>query len=308
MAETTSRGLMAARPSRNESFFSTSCVPTLVKVFTIAGIDVRLALFVNRVLMSLQDLQTLLAYSTSTSASSRFRALFRNHGLNLDAFVTRIAVGVHGSWFINEEGLKHLCQIIETNRVDPLRGWIAENGPQLALGEMNATEASSVPEAGQANDAPTVSKPIGAAEWPVRTKLAQARNETPDVAAVSSSMHVVTEATDATTVRAATRDLRALASQLVGEINTVRAIATAFRLAANADEGGGQSALYWPDLIAVIESKLPEEERIDRAIGAIAENLDGALHSVLTVPSSGRVLTQTPRARTGRAALVEPAA
>lgn len=68
-------------------------------------------------------------------------------------------------------------------------------------------------------------------------------------------------------------NLRALTNTLTGELISIHSLVMAFKLAAQADDGGGDAVLYWPDLMQALLDKIPEPEFFQRSIDLVVTDI-----------------------------------
>lgn len=95
-----------------------------------------------------------------------------------------------------------------------------------------------------------------------------ADNFAPTKARSSASVQSTTQSYAATA--SSLRELtRAFTTQLMG----LQSLVTALKLAAQADDGGGDAVLYWPDLMETLLEKIPSHEHVQSSLDAIEGEL-----------------------------------
>lgn len=95
------------------------------------------------------------------------------------------------------------------------------------------------------------------------------------------------------------QQLRRAALRISSDLTALDSLVTAFRLAAVADENGGAHALYWPDLMEMIEEKIPDRETYDGLFSGIVATLGDI--AMTTQQAQSQAAEASPAARTARA-------
>lgn len=72
-------------------------------------------------------------------------------------------------------------------------------------------------------------------------------------------------------------ELRELADQLGREITALRAITTALKLAAELDQENRVRLLFWPDLMDILESQLPDEDALESGVVSVIHKVEAVL-------------------------------
>lgn len=97
---------------------------------TIAGVLVRLIFQSGRLWFALRDLHALLGYKSLQTGA--VRRIFGTHGQDFYSYTLRLPVGRNAAVFINDDGLRKVCELIKPDRTQELRRWLDEGGMQQA--------------------------------------------------------------------------------------------------------------------------------------------------------------------------------
>lgn len=95
-----------------------------------------------------------------------------------------------------------------------------------------------------------------------------ADNFVPTKAHSSASVQSTTQSYAATA-----SSLRELTRAFTTQLMALQSLVTALKLAAQADDGGGDAVLYWPDLMETLLEKIPRHEHVQFSLDAIADEL-----------------------------------
>lgn len=97
-------------------------------------LTIRLILQGGKPWVALRDLHAMLGYKRLQTGA--VRRIFEAHGHDFYSFTLRLPVGRNAALFINEAGLRLVCELIKPDRTQELRRWLEEGKMQQASGKV----------------------------------------------------------------------------------------------------------------------------------------------------------------------------
>jgi hypothetical protein len=123
---------------------------------TIAGVLVRLIFQSGRLWLMLRDLHALLGYKALQTGA--VRRIFGAHGQDFYSYMLRLPVGRNAALFINDDGLRVVCELVKPERTQELRRWLEEGGKEHIADKARALapqQESAAPVAAEAPATPS---------------------------------------------------------------------------------------------------------------------------------------------------------
>ncbi|UDM15866.1 hypothetical protein [Vogesella sp. XCS3] len=124
---------MAAHSNITETSQSTPLTDlSLPVVATISGsLTVRLIFQGGMPWVALRDLHAVLGYKSLQTGA--VRRIFENYGYDFYSFTLRLPVGRNAALFINEAGLRLVCELLKPDRTHALKRWLDDGGLRAQL-------------------------------------------------------------------------------------------------------------------------------------------------------------------------------